>query len=622
VNFVKNVSITLVVKFLILGLGFVFSVWLARHLGPQGQGCWALLIGIAGLGFQLGNFALDSANIYYSAKRPELLKNLASISLWFGLGIGAVIAGVIYLLVLWKPEILSGVSLNLLIIVLWAIPFALITVYFQGILLGLNNIWAYNLLEFLSQALPLLYLGLVFLVFKKGLPELLWARTLVIILLALLALWMVYKIQPFGFNLGSETFKLMMSYGLVFFLNNLLAFLVLRSDLLLVNYYLGADQTGIYSVAVVFGDLLLTLPYVVSLILYPKLSAKDSKDNAQFTCRVSRIMTFIMLVSCLGLGVLAGFLLKLVYGPAFIPAVLPLLYLLPGVFFMSLETILARYLAAENRIKLIPLFWGLAFLLNLLINVIIIPRLGVVGASISSSISYFLIFWLIWKYLQDYAKVSFKDGFIMNLNDLKLIKEHLFTGRESLMNWLNWLSAPGRKLASWYSLGKLEKAGVGTVLQGSHITIEGGKKGLGRGIVLGSGCVVYDYCILVSDDYSEKSGILIGDNCHFNYQCYLSGSGGLTIGSNCLFGPGVKIITGGHHYKDLEKPIILQGFTLDEVIIEDNVWIGAGAIILPKAVIRKGAIVAAGAVVNGEVPANSIVGGVPARLISQRGDKL
>jgi len=189
------------------------------------------------------------------------------------------------------------------------------------------------------------------------------------------------------------------------------------------------------------------------------------------------------------------------------------------------------------------------------------------------------------------------------------------------MHWLDLFYAPARRLRAVYSRSKLEKAGEGTILQGSHITVEGGKKGRGRGIVLGKNCVIYDYCVLVSDDYTEKSGIVIGDNCHFNYQCYLSGSGGLTIGNNCLLGPGVKIITGGHQYKDLTKPICEQGFTLDEVIIEDNVWIGAGAVILPKSVLRSGAIVAAGAVVNGEVEANSIVGGVPARILARREEK-
>lgn len=423
-NFVKNVSVTLVVKFLILGLGFVFNIWLARELGPQGLGCWALLINIAALGLQLGNFALDSANIYFTAKRPELLKNLASISLWFGLLLGTVLAGLIFLIIRWRPELLAGTSLYYLGIVLLALPFALVTVYFQGILLGLQKIWAYNLLEFFGQLLPLVYLGLVFLLLKKGLAELLWARSLALILLALLAIWMVYKIQPFGFDLNEETFKLMISYGSVFFLNNLLSFLVLRSDVLLVNYFLGEKQTGLYSVAVVFGDLLLTLPYVVSLILYPKLSAGKSEANLEFTCRVTRIMTVFMLVSCLLVGLMAGFLLKLLYGQSFTAAAPALLYLLPGVFFMSLETLFARYLAAENRIKMIPLFWAAAFLLNLVINVMIIPQVGVRGASISSSLSYCLIFWLIWKY----SKVSFKDAFIMNGEDLKLLKQHLLPG--------------------------------------------------------------------------------------------------------------------------------------------------------------------------------------------------
>jgi len=81
---------------------------------------------------------------------------------------------------------------------------------------------------------------------------------------------------------------------------------------------------------------------------------------------------------------------------------------------------------------------------------------------------------------------------------------------------------------------------------------------------------------------------------------------------------GTSILSEEHKYSDLNQNIKDQGCELKETIIENNVWIGAGCRILAGSHIESGSIVAAGAVVKKRVKANSIVGGVPARMIKSR----
>lgn len=165
---------------------------------------------------------------------------------------------------------------------------------------------------------------------------------------------------------------------------------------------------------------------------------------------------------------------------------------------------------------------------------------------------------------------------------------------------------------------QLHKIGKGVRFGGWHITIVGGAKAVGKGITIGNNCAINDYCYLVTDHFNGQCGIEIGTNCHFNYGCYLSGTGGLQIGNDCLFGTGVKILTGGHEFRDPNELIINQGLTMGMVVIEDNCWIGAGATILPNVRIRTGAIVAAGAVVTKDVVSQTIVAGVPAAFLKAR----
>ena len=114
-------------------------------------------------------------------------------------------------------------------------------------------------------------------------------------------------------------------------------------------------------------------------------------------------------------------------------------------------------------------------------------------------------------------------------------------------------------------------------------------------------------------------GMIIGNNVGFGTHCrYGSGMGRLLIGDDTIFGNYVSIHPENHNYKDQNIPIRLQGVRGIGVEIGKNCWIGAKATILDGTIIGDNCVVAAGAVVRGEFPANSIIGGVPAKIIKMR----
>jgi len=109
----------------------------------------------------------------------------------------------------------------------------------------------------------------------------------------------------------------------------------------------------------------------------------------------------------------------------------------------------------------------------------------------------------------------------------------------------------------------------------------------------------------------------LGKNVHLGEYVHIRAGGGVTIGDNVAIAAHVAIASQGHptdlprcqgrHWRITEAP----------VVIEDDVWVGSGAIILPGTRVGRGAVVAAGAVVSRDVPALSIVAGVPARPIGE-----
>ncbi|RKS99484.1 sugar O-acetyltransferase [Flavobacterium sp. 123] len=105
--------------------------------------------------------------------------------------------------------------------------------------------------------------------------------------------------------------------------------------------------------------------------------------------------------------------------------------------------------------------------------------------------------------------------------------------------------------------------------------------------------------------------IQLGKNVFINHGCSFLDLGGITIEDDVLIGPKVNLITENHPIDPRKR----KNLDLKSIVIKKNVWIGANATILPGVTIGENSIVAAGAVVNKDVPSNVIVGGVPAKII-------
>lgn len=103
----------------------------------------------------------------------------------------------------------------------------------------------------------------------------------------------------------------------------------------------------------------------------------------------------------------------------------------------------------------------------------------------------------------------------------------------------------------------------------------------------------------------------MGKNVFINADCSFLDIGGITIEDNVQIGPKVSVITESHPLNPGERKALL----VKPVVIKRNAWIGAGAIILPGVTVGENAVVAAGAIVSKDVPANTVVAGIPAKVI-------
>jgi maltose O-acetyltransferase len=132
------------------------------------------------------------------------------------------------------------------------------------------------------------------------------------------------------------------------------------------------------------------------------------------------------------------------------------------------------------------------------------------------------------------------------------------------------------------------------------------------GFDLGAGTLLFGTPVLTGVGPIQER-LRIGEQCLVSWGCYLDLAGSITVGDRVGFSPQVRVVTSSHELGTEHNRVGEEQPA--PVVIEDGVWLGVACTILPGVTVHRGAVVAAGAVVTRDVPANAVVGGVPARVL-------
>jgi acetyltransferase-like isoleucine patch superfamily enzyme len=137
------------------------------------------------------------------------------------------------------------------------------------------------------------------------------------------------------------------------------------------------------------------------------------------------------------------------------------------------------------------------------------------------------------------------------------------------------------------------------------------------GVHIGSGTLVMHGAVLHVYNFRDlpRAGIWIGRDSLIGEYTVIRGQGGVRIGDRVYTSPMTQIIAVNHVFHDATRPFVEQGITAEGITIEDDVWLGAAAVVTDGVCIGRGAVVAAGAVVTADVPPRTLVAGVPARVV-------
>lgn len=369
---------------------------LAKVLGPEGTGAYAVALLLPSLMSQIFNMGLASANVYYlSSHRYPLAqiwaasRDLILLMAVLGLALGAAI------ILVGGATLFPGVPRTALLTALLIFPTSLITGVTISFFMALQDFRAYNTGVLIQPAIAFIGTCLLWLAGQISLLHVLFVVVFSHALALVLALVLLGKRTPLGASSTSSKSYLRdaVAYGMKAYVGNMLAFLNYRLDLFLVNLLVGPEGAGIYSIAVRLSEQLWMISQATKTVIFPRLSAmvNDDEGKKRFTQFMARLVLWSTLAGALLLAAISKPLIALLFGPAFSDANMVLNVLLPGLVLFACAQVLSNDLASRGRVDINLYLAGLVLIINTGANLALIPLLGIVGAATATTIAYSVV---------------------------------------------------------------------------------------------------------------------------------------------------------------------------------------------------------------------------------------
>ncbi|RXJ78009.1 hypothetical protein CRV03_03290 [Arcobacter sp. F155] len=389
---VSNILHSYSSRIILIVLGLLGNVIITRSLGVENYGTYTLLLTIIAIATQFGNFGLHSANIYYVAQKKMFLGMLLKNSIWFSFFISLIVGFIIYFLNYHYPSILN-IEPDLLYLALIFIPISLMSLLVKNLLVGIGEIKLDNRLTVYIRVITILALVSIVTFYNLDVKN-----ALVIfgfsLLLGLIVTYIKLKKEiTYRYKLSLKLLKKISKFGFKAYLSAIFAFLVLKSDLFFVNYYLIKTDLGHYSLAVSFIDYIYILPVVIGTVLFQKLSSlKKNDEKYNLMKKITIVFSGVYFLFLVCIYFLSEYLITFLYGEQFSDSVILVNLLLIGIFFMGINTLFQQYIATTGFPKELIYYWIVAFVVNVVININFIETYGLELVAISTIVAYFLVF--------------------------------------------------------------------------------------------------------------------------------------------------------------------------------------------------------------------------------------
>jgi len=392
-----NAGRTFVAQILAALLGLGISLLIARRFQTTGSSFYYTALLVPGMLTQLLEFGITYANVYHIGRGDvnprEVMR--ANVRIWAILSAIGLLAAA-FVIRFHAADWLPGVPVPMLIIAALAFPPMLAQTYSLSILQGRQDFRRFNYLTVTVQLTTFMLSALLIFLFHFGIEAVIIAYVVGQVLALSITLLVL---RPYLREASEVTEhqswwqygRKAVSYGWKQHLSALVSFVNLRVDLFFVNLFLSASHAaGPYYLAIQFAETMWLPSKVISTVLLPRLAElhNEEEKRLEITPLICRLTFNFTALCSLLVALLVAFVVPLVWGSKFAPAVPSLWWMLPGITMWSATRIIAYDFSARGRPELNSYLAVVVLVINIALNIVLIPRIGAVGGAISTTVAY------------------------------------------------------------------------------------------------------------------------------------------------------------------------------------------------------------------------------------------
>ncbi len=378
-------------RFALVVFGLGTGIITARLLGPHDRGLFTVLLLLPQTLVNFAKMGVAQANVYYIRRRGAAVATVASNSLVLCVVISGLLLLTCWLAGDWfLAPFTKGADRAAIWLALALVPFVMIESYFLSVLQAVEEFTAYNMQSIYKAVFGFVGIAVALLALHGRLWAALLSQVTVIAAANLWLLYQVWRVAHFSWRWDARVGRDTLAFGLKSYLQTLAAHLHYRIDLYLIAYFLNPAQVAFYSIAVNMTNPILQIPDAVGTVIFPKLAGSSVASAQARTAMTCRHTIFVTAVAAVVYAAIGSQVLTLAYGAQYAPAIPPMLMMLPGIIMISLYQILTRNFTSQNRQQVNIVAASVALGVNTTLNLILIPRFGIVGAAASTAVSYSL----------------------------------------------------------------------------------------------------------------------------------------------------------------------------------------------------------------------------------------
>lgn len=435
----KNVVSSVITQIPIFLLGIISGVFTTRILGDEAKGAFALFQANYLLFLLVFSFSIQISIVYFISSKKFSEKLVIDIAFTLFFFCSSLVLLLLLLshqfnfnnLLLPEKYITQKYAVALFLFFFLSFLHLLITSFFQA----RSQFKLINRISILNSFINALYFPLLFLYVENSALSTVEKFDYVLLSSLLIlcintVIWLYFYFVQFAIipTFSNEIFsrlKEFLTYSFLIYIGMFVNFFNYRLDLWVVNHYLDEKQLSYYSLSANIVQIILYISVTIASVIFPYLSNSDEESRMKIFVRISRFSFVFFLLIILIAFITSPYIIPFMYGEEFYGTVIPFQILSFGILFSCLSQLLSILMVSSNKniYNIIACSVGLIF--TVCFDVLLIPKLEIIGAAIATLISYVSIFTITYIFVLKKTTIGTKNLFIPTRDDIKSLQDFI-----------------------------------------------------------------------------------------------------------------------------------------------------------------------------------------------------